>query len=103
MNLDRATNASTVPGQIVAGHLEAKITQFTPAPGSCPGDCDRDRRISAADLVGAMRANDDGPGYDQCTEVDRDEDFAVSLPEVDDAIRRVFERCPDFLSIAVPQ
>jgi hypothetical protein len=96
-------NASTVPGQPIAGELDATITQFGPAPGSCAGDCDRDQRVTAADLVGAMRSAPGGDALNQCLPIDRDEDFAVSAGEIAQAIGLVFGRCPGFeLSTLAP-
>lgn len=92
------TNASPVVGQTVAGHLEGKITQFSPAPGSCAGDCDRDQRVTAADLIGSMAGVSGGENYDQCNEADRDENFAVSPAEVNRTISGVFGTCPGFFS-----
>jgi hypothetical protein len=87
-------NASTVPGQRIAGQLNATITQFLLPPGSCPGDCDRDQRVSAADLVGVMRSTQGGAAVLQCPAGDRDEDFRLSPDEIDQARGLIFGECP---------
>jgi hypothetical protein len=87
-------NASTVPGQRIAGQLNATITQFLLPPGSCPGDCDRDQQVTAGDLVGVMRSAQGGTAVLQCPAGDRDEDFQLSPDEIDQAIGFIFAECP---------
>ncbi len=89
-----AEDASTVPGQPIAGELAASVTQFTQAPGACPGDCDRNRVLTAADLVGAMLSAPGGAAIAQCSAIDRNEDFYVGMDEVDAAIERIFQLVP---------
>lgn len=96
------TRVSTVHGEAIAGELQTNITQFVPAPGSCPGDCSRTRHVTAADLIGAMAAAPEGAEYDACPEVDTDEDFRVSPAEVDTAVRQVFAPCPDLVPFVLP-
>jgi hypothetical protein len=87
-------NASTVPGQRIAGQLDATITQFLLPPGSCPGDCDRDQQVTAGDLVGVMRTAQGGAAVLQCPAADRDEDFRLSPDEIHQALGLVFAECP---------
>ncbi len=94
--------ASTVPGEPIAGELESQITQFVPAPGSCPGDCSRTRRVTAADLIGTRAAAPGEEQYDLCPEADSDEDFRISPEETDAAIRQVFAPCPDLEPLTLP-
>jgi hypothetical protein len=87
-------NPPTVVGNTLAGQMAATITQFVHAPGACPGDCDRDRVLTAADLVGAMRSRAGGSAIAQCSAIDRNEDFYVEAAEVDEAINRIFQLVP---------
>ena len=86
-----AQDASTVAGQPVAGQVLATVTEFTPAPGACPGDCNRDRVVTVADLVGAMASIPGGDTIAQCSPIDQNEDFYLGADDLAAAVSRVLQ------------
>jgi hypothetical protein len=97
-----AQNASTVPGQTIAGTIAAEINQFVPAPGTCPGDCDRSRAVTAADLVASVLSTPGGAAILHCPGIDTDEDFRVAPAEMNRAIELLFAGCASAYSFPVP-
>jgi len=60
----------------------------------CPGDCDRDRRVSVAELVRAVNLaiRDDPP--DPCLSADIDGDRRISISELIRAVDNALHGCP---------
>ncbi|MBI4516365.1 MAG: CotH kinase family protein [Deltaproteobacteria bacterium] len=86
--------ASAVPGQIIAGHFEAKVAQFAPAPGSCPNDCSGDHEVTVDELVAGVNIALGAADAGSCRPADRDEDFTVTIDELVRGVNAALEGCP---------
>jgi hypothetical protein len=65
-----------------------------PAPGQCPGDCNRDRVVSIDELVRGVGIALGGPGIEGCDSLDRNGDGTVSVDELVVAVGHALVGCP---------
>jgi hypothetical protein len=70
------------------------------AAAGCAGDCDGDRRVSAADLVLAVRVALREAEVAACSEADVDDSGSVAVDELVTGVRNALEGCGGRVSVA---
>lgn len=94
---------STVPGEPIAGRIDADVAVFAPAPGSCPGDCSRDRTVTVDELVTGVNMALGTSLAEACPPMDQTENYAVTVDELIGAVNSALQGCPQFSPIPVPE
>jgi spore coat protein CotH len=97
--------ASAVPGEVIAGHFEAKVGQFAPGPGSCIGDCNADDSVTVDELITGVNIALGSGEVTACTSMDRNEDYTISVDELLSGVNSALEGCPQtatFVVVALP-
>lgn len=74
--------------------LAATILLASAVQAQCPGDCDRDRSVSIAELLRGVTISLGGAVVESCGALDRDGDGAVGVEELIAAVRHALDGCP---------
>lgn len=83
------STASATPSATASATSTATAT-IVPA---CVGDCDRDQRVSVAELVTGVNIALDRASASVCTALDRDQDQRVTVAELVEAVSRALGGC----------